>query len=131
MMADLDGWHQDEAKYRREALGLDREGQGEDAKELPGMMFRSKSTSPLAAMKWSQFRDFYAKAHTTLTKALVSCLSQSDFMHIKNAITVGLQVIKFFPIMQTNGKAIEVAVQDLIAGKNGTLTPDVQHQCQA
>ena len=52
-------------------------------------------------------------------------------MHIKNAITVGLQVIKYFPIMDTNGKDVENAVKDLVAGKNGTLTPDVQHQCQA
>lgn len=52
-------------------------------------------------------------------------------MHIKNAITVGLQVIKYFPVMDTNGKAIEEAVEALVAGQNGTLTPDVQHQCQA
>ena len=52
-------------------------------------------------------------------------------MHIKNAITVGFQVLKYFPIMETNGKSIENAVKALIAGKNGTLTPDLQHQCQA
>ena len=52
-------------------------------------------------------------------------------MHIKNAITVALQVIKYFPAIDTNGEAIEQAVKALVAGKNGTLTPDVQHQCQA
>lgn len=52
-------------------------------------------------------------------------------MHIKNAITVALQVIKYFPVMDVDGMAIEKAVRDLIAGKKGTLTPDVQHQCQA
>ena len=50
-------------------------------------------------------------------------------MHIKNAITVALQVIKFFPIMKTDGEAIEVAVKKLI--DTGDLTPDVQHQCNA
>jgi hypothetical protein len=52
-------------------------------------------------------------------------------MHINNAITIGIQVIKFYPRMTSNAKAIENAVKDLVAGKNGTLTPDVQHQCQA
>ena len=52
-------------------------------------------------------------------------------MHIKNGITVAIQVLKSYPVMKTNGIAIESAVKDLIAGKNGTLTPDLQHQCQA
>ena len=50
-------------------------------------------------------------------------------MHIKNAITVALQVIKFFPVIQTDGDAIEAAVKKLV--DTGDLTPDVQHQCNA
>ena len=61
----------------------------------------------------------------------MSCWGEIDFMSIKNAITVGIQVIKSFPVMQSHGAAVEKAVKDLIAGKNGTLTPDLQHQCQA
>ena len=147
-MADLDAWHQDELRYKREALGVSDEPSEGEKRQLPGMMFRPKPNSELVPMSWQQFRNFYAKCHNILTKvrsnlcercvelknllkALVSCWAQPDFMHIKNAITVGLQVIKYFPIMDTNGKAIEDAVKALIDGKNGTLTPDVQHQCQA
>ena len=67
MMADLDAWHQDEKRYRTEALGLDR-AEGNEGKELPGMMFRSKKQAPLGAMSWQQFREFYAKAHNALAK---------------------------------------------------------------
>jgi THO complex subunit 2 len=150
LMADLDAWHQDESHYKREALGISEDAaEGQAQRQLPGMMFRPKPTSDLVPMSWQQFRNFYAKCHNTLARvrshpeylstyadasnlqALVSCWAQTDFMHIKNAITVGLQVIKYFPVMDTNGKAIEDAVKSLVAGNNGTLTPDVQHQCQA
>jgi THO complex subunit 2 len=50
-------------------------------------------------------------------------------MHIKNAITVALQVLKSFPAMDSNNKAIREAVEQLLKDKE--LTPDVQHQCNA
>lgn len=59
----------------------------------------------------------------------MSCWSEGDFMHIKNAITVALQVLKSFPAMESNNKAIRAAVEQLLKDKE--LTPDVQHQCNA
>jgi THO complex subunit 2 len=50
-------------------------------------------------------------------------------MHIKNAITVALQVIESFPATQVNVEAIENAVNNVLKDKD--LTPDVQHQCNA
>lgn len=53
-------------------------------------------------------------------------------MHIKNAITVALQVLPSFPMMIPHGEAVEKAMQDLVQrGKDGDLTPDILHQCQA
>jgi 2-keto-3-deoxy-6-phosphogluconate aldolase len=52
-------------------------------------------------------------------------------MHIKNAISVGLQVVEFFPVMESNAREMTAAVKDLVDGKKGHLTPDLQHQCQA
>jgi THO complex subunit 2 len=53
-------------------------------------------------------------------------------MHVKNAITVALQVLKSFPIITAHGEAVEAAMEALIQrGKDGELTPDVLHQCQA
>lgn len=62
-------------------------------------------------------------------QALVSCWAETDFMHIKNAVTVGMQVIKYYPVMDIDEAAIETAVKKLVA--DGNLTPDLQHQCQA
>lgn len=53
-------------------------------------------------------------------------------MHIKNAITVALQVLKSFPVLIPHGEAVEAAIEKLVQrGKDGALTPDVLHQCQA
>jgi THO complex subunit 2 len=66
MMQNLDAWHSSEALYKKEALGLK---DGDDSgKKLPGMIFKSRRESPMSAMSWTQFRDFYGKAHNALTK---------------------------------------------------------------
>jgi hypothetical protein len=52
-------------------------------------------------------------------------------MHIKNAITIGIQVFDHFPMMDVNGKAMLDAVQALVDGKNGELPPDLEQQCAA
>ncbi|KAL7424172.1 THO2 plays a role in transcriptional elongation [Cryptotrichosporon argae] len=133
IMAWLDTWHADEKVYRLEALGLPDEDKSkivtDDApkpKGLPGMYFRRQKNEDLQPMSWVQFRNLYAKLHNNLNRALLSCWQEPDFMHTKNAITVGLQVIKSFPVMETNGKAIEAVVNELMTGRGGTVTGDVQ-----
>ncbi|KAK4687040.1 THO complex subunit 2, partial [Tremellales sp. Uapishka_1] len=126
IMATLDSWHSDEAIYKKEALGLpDQPKEGVEDKPLPGMMFRPSKQSGMVLMDWQQFRNFYAKCHHGICKALVSCWTESDFMHTKNAITVGLQVIKYFPVMQTDGAQVLESVLALQA-KDRDLTPDVK-----
>ncbi|WWD16138.1 hypothetical protein CI109_100563 [Kwoniella shandongensis] len=127
ILTDLDAWHQDEQKYRKEALGLSTGDEAETP--LPGMLFRPKAGDDMRPMSWQEFRNFYAKCHNVLSRALVSCWSDAEFMHNKNAIIVALQVIKFFPVMETNGKAIETAVKKLQAGENGEITNDLKMMC--
>ncbi|KAK8869600.1 hypothetical protein IAR55_000167 [Kwoniella newhampshirensis] len=127
ILTDLDGWHQDEQKYRKEALGFT--GSDDGATPLPGMLFRPRAGDDMRPMSWQEFRNFYAKCHNVLSRALVSCWSDAEFMHNKNAIIVALQVIKFFPVMETNGKAIEAAVKKLQAGENGEITNDLKMMC--
>lgn len=61
----------------------------------------------------------------------MSCWGESDFMHTKNGITVALQVIKFFPVMDINGLAVEKAVKVLVDSKDGNITADVQALCNS
>ena len=68
-MVDLDAWHSDEARYKREALGLpDTLPEAEVPKLLPGMMFKARAGAELSPMNWQQFRNFFAKCHHTLAK---------------------------------------------------------------
>lgn len=53
-------------------------------------------------------------------------------MHIKNAITVALQVLPSFPAMIHHGRAVEEAVEAIVPkGKDGSVPEDVVFQCQA
>jgi hypothetical protein len=143
MLTDLNVWHQDETAYKREALGS---VEGDESSSLPGMLARYRAGASLSLMNWSSFRNLLARYHNALCtvsgvgptlvqadfhKALTSCWSSADFMHVKNAITVGIQVLDQFPIMDTNGKAVSDAIEDLLGGKNGTLPDDLKHQCVA
>ncbi|OCF36409.1 hypothetical protein I316_01658 [Kwoniella heveanensis BCC8398] len=130
ILTDLDGWHSDETRYKREALGIpDDAAEADKTETLPGMLFKPKAGDEIRPMAWQQFRNFYAKCHNVLTRALVSCWSEAEFMHNKNAIIVALQVIKFFPLMETNGKAVESAVKKLHDGVNGEIPNDLKMMC--
>ncbi|KAI9637923.1 transcription factor/nuclear export subunit protein 2-domain-containing protein [Dioszegia hungarica] len=133
IMSDLDAWHADEDRYRREAIGRPDGAADDDSKCLPGMLVKGKNQEHERPMTWSTFRNFYAaRFHTPMLEALTSCWAETDFMHVKNAITVALQVLKSFPIITAHGEAVEAAMEALIQrGKDGELTPDVLHQCQA
>lgn len=51
-------------------------------------------------------------------------------MHIKNAITVGLQIMPSFPMMMDHGKEVQDAVKSIIAKQGeGSITQDVVLQC--
>ncbi|AFR93442.1 THO complex subunit 2 [Cryptococcus neoformans C23] len=130
ILADLDKWHQSENVYLKEALGISPNPiEGGEQKRLPGMLFRSKAGDDMREMSWQEFRNFYAKCHNVLTRALISCWSEAEFMHNKNAIIVALQVIKYFPLMETNGKAVEAAVKKLQAGEVGEIPNDLKMMC--
>lgn len=147
ILADLDKWHQSENVYLKEALGISpNPTEGGEQKRLPGMLFRSRAGDDMREMSWQEFRNFYAKCHNVLTRvsteertiliheltmfqALISCWSEAEFMHNKNAIIVALQVIKYFPLMETNGKAIETAVKKLQAGEVGEIPNDLKMMC--
>ncbi|WVN86680.1 uncharacterized protein L203_101852 [Cryptococcus depauperatus CBS 7841] len=130
ILGDLDKWHQNEKVYLQEALGITSAiKEGEERKRLPGMLFKAKAGDDMREMSWQEFRNFYAKCHNVLSRALISCWSEAEFMHNKNAIIVALQVIKFFPIMETNGTAVENAIKSLQAGEVGEIPSDLKMMC--
>lgn len=75
IMADLDVWHADEAKYKREGQGLadppkdaNDVSQSAPVRSLPGMQARLRPGEPMRPMVWTGFRNLYGKFHNTLAK---------------------------------------------------------------
>jgi THO complex subunit 2 len=52
---------------------------------------------PLTFVEHEQFRDLLFRWHKNLNSALRSCLEGTEWMHIRNAITVLKAVLDFFP----------------------------------
>jgi THO complex subunit 2 len=66
-MTDLDAWHADEDRYRREAIGRPDGAAEDDSKCLPGMLVKGKNQEHERPMTWSTFRNFYAaRFHTPM-----------------------------------------------------------------
>lgn len=142
MLEVFHAWHADEKLYNAEAIGTSVDGV-----TRTGLDFTKKNSDGhigLATLPWKAFRNFYAKIHacisevsracgmrvSTHVQALIACLGEDDFMHVQNAITVGLQIVKYFPVMKPHGEAVMAAVQAVNDGKKGPGTPDVQFQAQ-
>ena len=135
-------WHADEKVYNQEAIGASAGGHARPGLDTRNM--NSEGVVGLNTMNWRQFRNMYARLQDCLsqvswrsltraeltTKALTACLGEDDFMHVQNAITVGLQIVKYFPIMKPHGEAVTAAVTAVNEGKTGPGTPDVQFQAQ-
>lgn len=50
-------------------------------------------------------------------------------MHVKNGITVALQVLPIFPLLEDHGKELVKVMEDL--EKRTDLTPDLKQGCRA
>lgn len=64
-----------------------------------------------------------------MIQAVKSCWEQKDFMHVKNGITVALQVLPIFPLVDDHGKELYKVMESL--GKRTDLTPDLKQGCKA
>jgi hypothetical protein len=52
-------------------------------------------------------------------------------MHVKNAITVGLQVMPSFPMMLNHDAEVKSSLEALLAKEgDGSMTEDVKLQCK-
>lgn len=127
MMGDLDAWHGSEAKYYAEALG----GPAPTAEETPeypkqGMHVRSKPTEPKRPILHDMFQNGLYKMHQGLTAALLACWKDGMFYAPKNAVVIALQLLPYFPVVETHARQIEQAVKALLAKTDGSITPDMK-----
>ncbi|KJZ72972.1 hypothetical protein HIM_07544 [Hirsutella minnesotensis 3608] len=99
ILEDLSRWHKNEplpgdkdSKSAKEGVRLgayDKEGKG--SSDQPRLCF------PETHVEHAQFRDLLFRWHKNLNTALKTCLGGSEWMHIRNAITILRAILDFFP----------------------------------
>lgn len=108
ILEDLSRWHKNEptpgdkdnkaAKDASKLGAYDKEGKG--TSEQPHFGFAltlNDEGKPETFVEHAQFRDLLFRWHKNLNMALKNCLGGSEWMHIRNGITVLKTVLDFFP----------------------------------
>lgn len=106
VLRDLTRWHKDKVVYDREACG--------SKKQLPGFAKKvAANGKPETFLDYEDFRKILYKWHTVLHKALKNCLISTDYMHIRNAISVLKAISQHFPAVNWIGTSLQTTVSDL------------------
>jgi len=100
VLAELSRWHASTMAYEKEALGV-REGR----RNYIGFANTiDASGKPETVIEHPQFRDLLYGWHKNLNVALKDCLENTEWMHIRNAITVLKCVLEVFPAVDFMGR---------------------------
>ncbi|OAA76556.1 tho2 protein [Akanthomyces lecanii RCEF 1005] len=105
ILQDLSRWHKNApppgartAKAQKPQGAYDMEGIGPRESGLRGFALTvDDDGKPLTFVEHAQFRDLLFGWHKNLNSALKSCMGGSEWMHIRNGITVLKSVVDFFP----------------------------------
>ncbi|PHH71457.1 hypothetical protein CDD80_5254 [Ophiocordyceps camponoti-rufipedis] len=101
ILADLSRWHKnvdDQDKSSNKPSVYDKEAKGSADQPRSGfaLIFNDQG-KPETFVEHAQFRDMLFRWHKNLNMALKSCLGGTEWMHIRNAITVLNSVLDHFP----------------------------------
>ncbi|KAI0840886.1 hypothetical protein F5Y06DRAFT_294158 [Hypoxylon sp. FL0890] len=94
-LGDLARWHKDKDTYTKEAI--------QNGKLGFATAFDDNG-KPTAFMEHDQFRDLLWTWHRNLSTALRTCLTGTEWMHIRNAITVLKAGLEHFPAVDFMGR---------------------------
>ncbi|KAL6852133.1 transcription factor/nuclear export subunit protein 2 domain-containing protein [Trichoderma novae-zelandiae] len=105
ILRDLSRWHKNEptekgrsSKDQPRLGAYDKEGKGPSDRPYLGFAVSLKEDGePDALMEHAQFKDLLFRWHKNLNTALKSCLAGTEWMHIRNALTVLKAVLDYFP----------------------------------
>ncbi|KAI4253682.1 MAG: hypothetical protein LQ352_003542 [Teloschistes flavicans] len=113
----LGQWHADKAKFEREAYGT--------KKDLMGFCTKiSSDKSNVTYMEYEDFRRILKKWHHNIHKALLTCFSSGEYMHIRNAINILKAIVQNFPAINFMGEAQAKTIEALT--KTEAKRPDLQ-----
>ncbi|KAI8961639.1 transcription factor/nuclear export subunit protein 2-domain-containing protein [Daldinia sp. FL1419] len=94
-LGDLAKWHKDKEVYTKEAIQNGRLGFATAFED---------NGRPTSFMEHDQFRDLLWTWHRNLATALRACLTGTEWMHIRNAITVLKAGLEYFPAVDFMGR---------------------------
>ncbi|KAI1152059.1 transcription factor/nuclear export subunit protein 2-domain-containing protein [Nemania diffusa] len=114
-LAELSIWHTKREAYEKEAIGHGRFGFATALDE---------SGKPLTFMAHDEFRDLLWTWHRNLFAALKTCLGDTEWMHIRNAITILKSGLEYFPSVdfmgrQLNASLAKIAEREAATKSNG------------
>ncbi|ELQ37580.1 THO complex subunit 2 [Pyricularia oryzae] len=101
VLADLASWHRSKALYEEKGLGL--------FAKTGKRIYLGFATAiddkgvPQSFVEHDPFRDLLYSWHKNLNTALKSCLQGSEWMHIRNAISVLSSIVEVFPAVDFMG----------------------------
>lgn len=134
VLEDLSRWHKNEPppiekekshtghKDRLAAAAADKSRIGAYDKEAKGVSENPRlgfatefdeNGKPKAFVEHAQFRDLLFKWHKNLNTALKSCLAGTEWMHIRNALTVLKSVLDFFPAIDFMASQFSAQLQKI------------------
>ncbi|KAH9887841.1 hypothetical protein F4778DRAFT_786210 [Xylariomycetidae sp. FL2044] len=93
-LGDLANWHKDKTRY-------------EDHGKFGFPLTFDDNGKPLSFMEHDQFRDLLWTWHRNLSSALKACLGGTEWMHIRNAITILKTCLEHFPAVDFMGKQFQ------------------------
>lgn len=105
VLKDLARWHGSKAIYEREGWGSKR--------NLPGFAMKVEGGKVVSLLDFESFRRVLYKWHGNLSTALQKCLTSSEYMHVRNAISVLRAISAIYPAVNIHGTGLQKAVDKL------------------
>lgn len=100
-LGELSIWHSKKEVYEKEAIGHGRLGFATTLDE---------AGKPVTFMSHDEFRDLLWTWHRNLFAALKACLGDTEWMHIRNAITVLKTSLEYFPSVDFMGRQLNTSL---------------------
>lgn len=112
ILGDLARWHSSKAIYEKEAWGPNH--------DFPGFARSMRENSkPVSLLEYEDFRRIFFGWHKNLNTALKACLSGTEWMHIRNSITVLQAVVEYFPAIDFMGRAFQNTLTTIAKREEG------------
>ncbi|KAK7927127.1 THO complex subunit 2 [Apiospora marii] len=104
-LGDLAKWHKSKDAYEKEAT--------RNGKHAGFAITVDEEGKPSSTMEHDHFRDQLWTWHRNLCAALRSCLQGTEWMHIRNAITILKAVLDYFPAVDFMGRQFMQLLQKI------------------